>query len=206
MATDMLPLFPLAVVLLPHNELPLHIFEDRYKEMIGHALETATDFGVVLAADEGISVIGCTASIQEVTKRYPDGRLDIVTVGHRRFRIHSVDSEAPYLRGQVEFFEDEEPAAPANLRERLAQLALTLWPEGSFESTAPDLSFRVAADISDLGLRQQLLGSRSEADRVRRLLTFLPGYADRLLKISNLREAAPKNGHSHLAVPLDDVS
>lgn len=206
MAHDLLPLFPLAVVLLPHNELPLHIFEDRYKEMIGYVLETESDFGVVLAADEGISVIGCTASIEEVTKRYPDGRLDIITVGNRRFRIQSVDSGASYLRGEVEFYEDEDPVAPPNLSERLTTLARTLWPERTFDASAPDLSFHVAADISDLRLRQQLLGSRSEADRVRRLLAFLPGYADRLAKIANLREVAPKNGHSHLAVPLDDMS
>jgi len=205
MAHDLLPLFPLAVVLLPNNELPLHIFEERYKEMIGHALAAESDFGVVLAAGEGISVIGCTASIQEVTKRYPDGRLDIVTVGHRRFRVQSVDSEAPYLRAQVEFFDDEEEAeAPAVLRERLALLARALWPDATFDPASPGLSFQVAADITDIELRQQLLGSRSEADRVRRLLAFLPGYAERLLQIASLREVAPKNGHSHLPAPLDD--
>jgi Lon protease-like protein len=81
MRRELLPLFPLAVVLLPRNTLPLHIFEERYKEMIGLVIETGEEFGVVLAAKEGIARVGCTASIEQVLQRYPDGRLDIITLG-----------------------------------------------------------------------------------------------------------------------------
>ena len=205
MSHDLLPLFPLAVVLLPHSELPLHIFEERYKEMIGLSIENQSEFGVVLSSGQGVSAIGCTAVIQEVTKRYPDGRLDIITIGRRRFRIHSLDNELNFLRGEVEYFDDEDPSAPENVRTQLVDIVGRMWPDSQFDAADRELSFRVAASITDLELRQELLTSRREADRVRRLVAFLPGYADRLLKINHTREVAPKNGHSHIAVPLDEA-
>lgn len=205
MAHDVLPLFPLAVVLLPHGELPLHIFEERYKEMIGLAIENESEFGVVLSSGEGVAATGCTASVEEVTKRYPDGRLDIMTVGRRRFRIHSLDGERAYPRAEVEFFDDEDGAAPVAERQRLAGIARQMWPEGEFDVADPELSFRVAQGVADLELRQELLMSRREAQRVRRLLEFLPGYASRVEKINRTREVAPKNGHSHLPAPVDEA-
>ena len=105
-----LPLFPLHSVLCPGIALPLHIFEPRYREMVGHCLETGSPFGVVLIRDGRevgplaghIADVGTTAAIRQAG-RYPDGRLDIVTVGEQRFRIVSVDSSAaPYLVGTVE--------------------------------------------------------------------------------------------------------
>src|SRR5439155_16695042 len=82
-----LPLFPLHVVLLPEAELPLHIFEDRYKEMIAEVLRDKIEFGVVLANERGIVNTGCTAVIERVLREYPDGRLDILALGRRRFEI-----------------------------------------------------------------------------------------------------------------------
>ena len=108
MSDRFLPLFPLAVVLLPRNLLPLHIFEDRYKEMIGAAIDSGTEFGVVRAAKDGVARVGCTASIERVLQRYDDGRLDILTVGRRRFIIQSLDQEKDYLRAEVDYFDDDE--------------------------------------------------------------------------------------------------
>src|SRR5581483_5119210 len=82
---DLVPLFPLEVVLFPGMALPLHIFEPRYKEMIGELLQAGQPFGVVRAVDNGIAEIGCVAEIVEVTKTYEDGRLDIMTQGQSRF-------------------------------------------------------------------------------------------------------------------------
>src|ERR1700735_5339812 len=107
-----LPLFPLQVVLLPEAELPLHIFEDRYKEMIGEVLRDKIEFGVVLANEKGIVNTGCTATVDRVVRQYPDGRMDIVTLGRRRFEITRLNDERPFLRGAVEFFDDEEPLPP----------------------------------------------------------------------------------------------
>src|SRR5690349_24929038 len=109
MQQGLLPLFPLQVVLLPGSELPLHIFEDRYKEMIGEVLREKREFGVVLASEKGIVNTGCTATVDRVLREYPDGRMDILTRGRRRFEILLLNEERPFLRGAVEFFDDDEP-------------------------------------------------------------------------------------------------
>src|SRR4029079_13027058 len=114
MQDGLLPLFPLQVVLLPGSQLPLHIFEDRYKEMIGEVLRGKLEFGVVLASEKGIVNTGCTATIDRVLREYPDGRLDILTRGPRRLEILVVHDERAFLRGAVEFFDDEDGAKPAN--------------------------------------------------------------------------------------------
>src|SRR5208282_1063431 len=109
MQEELLPLFPLQVVLFPRTALPLHIFEERYKQMIAEVQRGKPEFGVVLAGEKGIVNTGCTATIEKVLKEYPDGRMDLVTVGRRRFEIILLNDEKPYLRGAVEFFDDDEP-------------------------------------------------------------------------------------------------
>src|ERR1700726_2992722 len=107
-----LPLFPFQVVLLPDAELPLHIFEDRYKEMIAEVLRDKIEFGVVLANEEGIVNTGCTAIVERVLREYPDGRLDILTLGRRRFEIERVNEDRAFLRGEVDYFDDEDATPP----------------------------------------------------------------------------------------------
>jgi Lon protease-like protein len=89
MPEQLLPLFPLSAVLLPATPLPLHIFEDRYKELMGDVIPSRSEFGIVMAKDEGIVNIGCTAVVDRVVQRYPDGRMDIIAVGQRRFTVLS---------------------------------------------------------------------------------------------------------------------
>ena len=98
---EWLPLFPLQVVLLPSAELPLHIFEERYKEMIREALRDKSEFGVVLASEKGIVNAGCTAAVDKVLREYPDGRMDIMTRGRRRFEILELNEDREFLRGKV---------------------------------------------------------------------------------------------------------
>ena len=107
MQQGLLPLFPLPLVLLPRTPLALHIFEDRYKEMIGEAIRDRTEFGVVLARDREVLNTGCTAVVDRVLQTYDDGRMDILAGGRRRFEIVSLDQERAFLRGDVEFFDDE---------------------------------------------------------------------------------------------------
>src|ERR1700722_5331060 len=107
MQDELLPLFPLQVVLFPRTSLPLHIFEERYKQMVDEVVRGKAEFGVVLAGEKGIVNTGCTASIEKIIKKYPDGRMDLLTVGRRRFEIILLNDEKPYLRGAVEFFDDE---------------------------------------------------------------------------------------------------
>src|SRR5277367_892168 len=114
----LLPLFPLDLVLLPGNPLPLHIFEPRYKEMIGECLEQNRPFGVVRTKEGSIAEIGCTAEILTVTKKYDDGRMDIVTQGRERFEIMHVNQERAFLQAEVVFLQDE---AGAGTSEEVAQ-------------------------------------------------------------------------------------
>jgi Lon protease-like protein len=199
MGPELLPLFPLSVVLLPRHVLPLHIFEDRYKEMIGAVLDTGSEFGVVLAAKEGIARVGCTATVEQVLQRYDDGRLDIMTRGQRRFAIRTLDQEKEYLRASVEYFDDEETEAPSDLRIEALRVCAEL-PKG--EDVEEDarllLSFQLAQRVEDLDFRQQLLMSRSEADRLRRIIRFAPNYVEQRRRIEHLKEVAPRNGHGQL--------
>ena len=107
MSEGMLPLFPLTLVLLPRTPLPLHIFEDRYKEMIGEALDADTEFGIVLVMKRGLAGIGCTARIRELLRKLEDGRMDILAEGRQRFEILSTDNERNFLRGRVRYFQDD---------------------------------------------------------------------------------------------------
>src|SRR5438045_5795008 len=97
MAGRLLPLFPLSLVVFPRTRLPLHIFEERYKEMVGDAIRDESEFGIVLARDGGILNAGCTVKVSKVLEMYADGRMDILTLGQRRFEIVSLNEEKDYL-------------------------------------------------------------------------------------------------------------
>ena len=151
MQEELLPLFPLQVVLFPRTPLPLHIFEERYKQMIADVQRGHTEFGVVLAGEKGIVNTGCTATVEKVLKEYPDGRMDLITVGRRRFEIILLNDEKPYLRGAVEYFDDEaaDPIQP-EVRERVLNSYNDLRsvqdaePLHEPELSDPQLSFQLA--------------------------------------------------------------
>src|SRR6202045_62566 len=113
---DRIPLFPLNVVLLPGAELPLHIFEPRYRKMVNKFINDRSEFGMLLSMPDGVARVGCTAEIMEVLARYPDGRLDIISVGRVPFRAVELFTDNPLLEGQVDYLEDREvshqPARP----------------------------------------------------------------------------------------------
>ena len=207
MQDALLPLFPLEVVLLPGTPMRLHIFEDRYKEMIGDAIRDKTEFGIVQAGERGILNIGCTATVERVLHRYPDGRIDILIEGRRRFEIVLLDDEKAYLRASVSFFDDEDDAvAPVELRAMvLAGLTALHAAEEKEQTDGPDhrdprLSFKVAFFVPDLPLRQMLLSIRSESERLRQLSDFLPEYVARVKRTTHVRKVAPKNGHGFLTI------
>src|SRR6267154_5505313 len=96
----LLPLFPLQLVVFPGSAIPLHIFEERYRKMVGEAEAAGTEFGIVLAKDGGIVNAGCTVVVESVLKRYPDGRFDVLTRGQRRFVISALDQEKSISEGK----------------------------------------------------------------------------------------------------------
>jgi Lon protease-like protein len=203
MPGPLLPLFPLSVVLLPTTPLPLHIFEDRYKEMMGLLIPERGEFGVVLAKDGGLVNVGCTATVERVVRRYPDGRLDLVAVGRRRFQIISLDEEKTYLQAEVEFFNDDDasPAPPALQQQAIAEydrlrVAATPTSPEMPRIGEPQLSFQLAQAIDDLDYRQALLVMRSEKERLVYLIQSLPGYIYKRERIALAKRVGPQNGHA----------
>jgi len=187
--------------------LPLHIFEDRYKEMMGEVIPSRREFGIVLAKDGGIVNIGCTAIVDRVLQRYSDGRLDLVAVGQRRFRITSLDEEKSYLRAEVEFFNDEDAReVPGDLKRKATAAYETLLKlESQEESSAPRtesgrMSFQLAQHILDLDKRQTVLSIRSEVERLEYLVRVVPEYAAQQQQIALAKRVGPLNGHAKAAL------
>jgi Lon protease-like protein len=199
---DWMPLFPLQAVLLPGADLPLHIFEERYKEMIREVLAERIEFGVVLATEKGLLNTGCTATIDKLLREYPDGRMDILSTGRRRFEILRLNEDRSYLQGAIEFFDDDDSApAAADARQQAIdaynelQSLTSSRPLTASEAEEPQLSFRLARPVNDLGTRQALLAMRSESERMRQLASFLPGYLIRERRVQHVKHVAPRNGH-----------
>ena len=154
MPAGLIPLFPLHVVVFPRTRLPLHIFEERYKELVSDAIRDGSEFGVVLAQENGLVNTGCTVLVEKVLEMYPDGRMDVLTRGQRRFEILELNQEKAFLQAEVRFFDDDDIAAvPAELRE--AALAHYRALEGlragggEPDLNDPQLSFQPAQSLPD---------------------------------------------------------
>jgi ATP-dependent Lon protease len=202
MRPDRIPLFPLNVVLFPGEQLPLHIFEPRYRRMVRECLDSKSPFGMLLGLPDGIVRVGCTAEILEVIKRYEDGRMDIITVGRDPFRVVELFSGDPLLEGHIDYLEDtDSAAAPQSIKQlvELYETCHTLLFSGipkDFDSVPRDqLSYTIAAALPlDLLWKQQLLELRTESERQHRLSTYLRDWAPHLQKVETLRHRAGGNG------------
>lgn len=199
----LLPLFPLDLVLLPGNSLPLHIFEPRYREMISECLERKEPFGVVRAKEEGIAEIGCTAEIISLSKKYDDGRMDVLTQGRERFEILQVNQERSFLQGEIVYLVDE--ADKASTEEKAQAIKL----HGELIALAGErvvdlakiadqrLSFYLAGSLPiDPDFKQTLLETSSEAERVRILINFLQSILPNVRRTIHVRQKAGGNGHA----------
>ena len=197
-----IPLFPLNVVLMPGAPLPLHIFEDRYKQMVNECLEEETEFGMVLADESGTREVGCTARIVELVERYEDGRLVILVEGSRRFRLNNIMTGKPYYVGEVEYLEDEGEEDVVSLAEeciKLLERVVEAATEGSvgieIEPPYRNLSFAIAGRIEfDVETRQQILELSTERERLEKVRELLSAAADRLERERKAREVAQTNG------------
>lgn len=206
MTEGLLPLFPLETVLLPGQRMALHIFEERYKEMIGECLTRGRAFGIVRAQGRGIARRGCSAAVETVLKRYDDGRMDIMAIGEQRFEILELNDERSFLQARVRWFEDE-PGTMAP--QRLAAEAAAAWAElsrlkGAGEETPdagdPQASYRMAQISDDLDFRQMLLELRSDAERMELLLEQMRKEARNERVRQAMKKVARSNGHGkHLS-------
>jgi Lon protease-like protein len=200
---SLLALFPLEVVLFPGTPLPLHIFEPRYKEMIGECLEQKKQFGVIRAQETDLADVGCTAEILAVTKKYDDGRMDIVAEGRERFELLEVNQERTFLRGRTLLVRDDPdrptPAETSHAIELHRQiLALANAQQDLPEGEDALLSYHLVGSLPlDLDFKQKLLSLRSESRRIQTVIEYFEGILPNLRRSVVIRQKAGGNGHAH---------
>jgi len=194
------PLFPLGLVALPTELIPLHIFEERYKTMIGRVRSEGTEFGIVWMADDGLRQIGCACEIAEVLEELEDGRINLVARGTRPFRIEARQDELPYPAGVIEFLDDRveetDPEAAAGAREAYAELvrqATDRTPEA--EELEAMSAYQMAATVEfGLDAKQGLLDLRSETARMKLVTRLFRAAVRRLDFVERAQARARSNG------------
>jgi Lon protease-like protein len=197
---QLLPLFPLDVVLFPGTPLPLHIFEPRYKEMVNECLAQKRSFGIIRAKEEGFAHIGCTAKIVNVLKTYADGRMNILTEGQQRFEILEINQERSFLQADIFYLEDENDDPSAAELEKAVHLHGEIMrltgarPE--LVDTAGRLAYRLAGSLAfDPDFQQALLEMSSEAKRIRAIVAFFERMLPVLERNMRAKRKAGGNGH-----------
>jgi Lon protease-like protein len=196
-------LFPLELVLLPSERVPLHIFEDRYRELIGESLAGGTEFGIILEDDDGLRQVGTSTGVIELVHTFDDGRMNVLVEGRRRFRLVEETEGRSYRTAMVEPLDDdvgEEPTAEEAERtleafRRLAEIAEADEVDVPGAGGEELLSFQLASRV-DFGtvLKQELLELRSERARLDRLVDLLGQAAGALAREREVRERASGNG------------
>jgi Lon protease-like protein len=194
------PLFPLGMVALPTEVVPLHIFEERYKTMMNRCLDSEGEFGIVWLSDDGLKSTGCACEIAQVLERTEDGRMNLLTRGTRPFRIVERQEELPYPAGVVQFLddraEDPDPDLAARAHEAYAELVEQVTdrrPEG--DELAAMSAYGMAATV-DFGLaaKQGLLDLRSENARMRFITRLFRAAQRRLEFVERAQARARSNG------------
>lgn len=196
-------LFPLGIVVLPGERAALHIFEPRYKDLIGKCLEDDRDFGIILTDSAGLRQVGTQVAVVEVLEHFEDGRINVVVEGNDRFELNEVKDERSYLTANISPFTDSEDlpeaeayeACQAEYRRVVAAAGLDL------EEPVPDyrgLAFHIAAQIElPSDTKQQLLELRSEVERLAHVQELLE-KASREARRKMIEHRASTNGHVHL--------
>ncbi|MEA2346655.1 MAG: hypothetical protein QOG62_442 [Thermoleophilaceae bacterium] len=199
-----LPLFPLGLVLLPGEALPLHIFEERYKTMINECIETGSEFGVVWESDDGVQDIGCTARVMELVERTDDGRMNILTEGGRVFRLLRRIEDLPYPAGDAELLDEDIDQPPSDLVDAIHQRYGDLVERATDERPpAADLAeldaYAMAGTIAfGPEAKQGLLELRSETSRLQTFGEMLENAIRRLEFMESAGERAQVNGKVNL--------
>ena len=195
-----LGLFPLGIVLLPTERVPLHIFEPRYRELIGECIAEEREFGLVFADENGVRELGTRARVDEVLEQFDDGRMNIVVEGGERFRVESLTRGRPFMTAEVAPVGDDgvEPQPDAVARATASFRALAAAAEaeaGDLDEEDAQLSFRLAAQVELAPeAKQELLELRSEQRRLEVVAELLDGVRAVLIATKELGERAKKNG------------
>ena len=204
------PLFPLGIVALPSEGVPLHIFEDRYKRMIEHCLQGAPGtlertFGILWLSDEELKGVGCSCEIEQVLERTEDGRMNILVRGQRPFLLRERQDNLPFPAGVIEFLEDDEPVSEQEAAHATRELYRELVRQATDREIAQDeldemSAYRMAATVEfDTDAKQELLELRSETERMRRLATLLESAIERISLLERAQARARSNGKVRFA-------
>ena len=197
---DEIGLFPLGIVLLPTERVPLHIFEPRYCELIGECLEEDAEFGMLYADEDGVRELGTRAHVTEVLERFDDGRLNILVEGGERFRVDRLTQGRSFLTAVVEPVEDEAGPVDSETAARAAGSFRALAAVAGAETEDPDesspqLSYELAAQVELAPeAKQDLLESRSEQQRLELVAELLDVARQTLIATRELGERAKRNG------------
>jgi len=200
---DDLPLFPLGLVLYPYEQVPLHIFEERYKDLMAFCTTHDVPFGVVLAEEGSIASVGCTAHIQRVLKRYENGSADLIAEGRERFRINEIyDDRASYFTADVTLIEDVSEEVDLATRERmitqhmkLLELAGRTVRPALYQTDRP-LSFVLAQNAGlSIEQKQEVLQLRTEVERVNYLVEHFGKLIPQVEQEEDVQRRVKSNGH-----------
>jgi len=199
------PLFPLGIVALPSELIPLHIFEERYKTMIGRCRAESSEFGIVWMADDGLRPIGCACEIAEVLEEMPDGRINLVARGTRAFRIEERQEELPYPAGVIEWLEDRiedvDADAAATAHDAYADLVREATDRTPDPNEIDDMTAYEMAATVEFGLdaKQGLLDLRSESARLKLVTRLFRAAVKRLDFVERAQARARSNGKVNLS-------
>jgi Lon protease-like protein len=195
-------LFPLELVLVPTERVPLHIFEPRYRELIGECVDEEREFGLIFEDGDGMRTVGTSTGVVEVVHRFDDGRMNVVAEGRTRFRVVELTEGRSFFTAEVEPYEDEEDGPPSSddierVLTRFRKLVEVAEADevGEPSHDSPLLSFELAARV-DFGhsLKQELLEVQSERQRLRRLVRLLDRAATAITREREVRARASGNG------------
>jgi Lon protease-like protein len=200
--SDLLPLFPLELVLFPGMALPLHIFEPRYKEMIGECVQHDSHFGIVRAVEDGLAQVGCSAEVVTVVKRYEDGQLDIVARGVRRFEVVELNQDRSFLQADVKFLTELDDAETTtrkkafDLHQKLILMAASGQTVPTIEAPEEFLSYFLISQLPvDLDFKQTILAMPSEAQRLATLVEYYEAILPELGRRMQAKKKSGSNGH-----------
>ncbi len=198
---EQLGLFPLSLVVLPGERVPLHIFEPRYRELVGEAMELDEPFGILLEDDEGLRTVGTRVQVTEVVERFEDGRFVVIVEGLERFQLDHETEGRSFRTGEVEPVEDRDDTPGEESRAE----AITLFEElrdavGAEVDTPdrdePELAWAIAARVEvDLSTKQLLLESRSERERLELVISHLRSASAQLELLKEQSALVRRNGN-----------
>ena len=200
--TYTIPIFPLELVLYPNEQLPLHIFEDRYRKMISDCLDEEAPFGVVLMNEGKLAEVGCTAHIEQVVTTYTDGRMDIIVYGIQRFRVAQMFEQQAYMTADVEHVKEPDEPIKVDMRERVITQHMRLL-ELAGRKVRPTtyqnlegISYFIAHNAGlKTEQKQEVLELISENERIHYLAEHLEMLIPRVEEFEGVRKKVQSNGH-----------